>query len=257
MNFIVNKTMNEGYLESYLTSIMAPDTGAYTGFKIYSDLTSGTTVVDGDYPFIMFAPESFLTVVATLNEKQYNGTLDLAGADFTALMNTLYSKNATERNSALDYLVTNNILVEADIAGIKSLMTDFKNFNISDLNLSYVDTTIPGNEALNDVIEYSYANPVELNTHYDSVNNTASEALYLVILPLVNKNYGLTDGTFGDYVATQSYQSGSATALQSSYMAIALGDINDATADIKYDHVDKIDYIDSFRLRFRLPKVLS
>ena len=96
-----------------------------------------------------------------------------------------------------------------------------------------------------------------MDLHYDQTINTNNEALYLVILPLVNKTYGNTDGSIGDYVATQTFQNGDSVVLQSSYIAVALGDINDVTADIKYDHVDKIDYIDSFRLRFRLPKVLN
>jgi len=258
MNFIVNKKMNEGYLESYLTSIMAPNTDAYTGFKVYSDLSNVETAGSGEYPFLMFVPAGFLTVIETLNTANFNGTLNLGGSvNFTLLMNTLYSKNALERNSALDYLVAQGVLNEADITSTKALTSNFKNFNIAELDLSYVDTTIAGNEALNDVLEYTYANPIELQKYYDMASNTNSEKMYLVILPLVNKVYGNTTGTYGNYVSTHSYKNGETTVEQTSFMAIELGDINDATADIKYDHVDKIDYIDSFRLRFRLPKVLN
>ena len=258
MNFIVNKKMNEDYLESYLTSIMAPNTDAYTGFKIYSDLTNSEGIVDGNYPFLMFVPESFLTIIDKINAANFNGTLNLGGSvNFTVLMNTIYSKDAIQRNSALDYLVAQGVLTTSDISTTKTLVSDFKNFNIADLNMSYVDTTIPGNESLTDVIEYSYANPVELTKHYDSASNVNGEQLYLVVLPLINKVYGNTSGTFGDYVSSHTYKNGDTNVEQTSYLAIALGDINDATADIKYDHVDKIDYIDSFRFRFRLPKILN
>ena len=260
MNLIVNKKMNEGYLESYLTSIMAPNPDTYLGFTVYTDLANTENMsTNGDYPFLLFVPESYLALINKLNELNFNENLNLGGTvKFTVLMNTLYSKNTLERNSAIDYLVAQSIVTEDEVAGAKSLTTDFKNFDIAQLDMSYVDTTIPGNELLTDVIEYSYDTPVELGTYYDQTNNTNSEALYLVVLPLVNKVYGGTSGTFGDYVATHIYKNTNENSVeQTTYLAIALGDINDTTADIKYDHVDKIDYIDSFRFRFRLPKVLN
>lgn len=257
MNVIVNKKLNESYLEKYLTSIMSPQTEAYTGFKVYTDLSTDLSIGNGEYSFMLFVSESYLTLIDTLNTKQFNGTLNLNGADFTLVINSLYDNRSAVRNSVIDYLVTNGVVTEAEVAGAKTLATSFKNFDINILNMHYVDTTIPGNEALTDVIEYSYDTPVELSIHYDVANNTNGEALYLIILPLINKNFGGTDGTYGDYVSTQKFQNVDTTALQSTYIAVAIGDINDATADVKYDHVDKIDYIDSFRLRFRLPKVLN
>lgn len=259
MNFVVNKIMNENYLESYLTSIMSPNDNAYVGFQVYTDLNTDQTVnANGEYPFILFTPAGFLNVIDKLNAAKFAGTLSLGlGVNFTILMNTLYSKNSAQRNSALDYLVGQSILTAEEVVTAKTLTSDFLNFDIAKLNMGYVDTTIPGNETLTDVIEYSYPDPIELNNNYDIVNNPSLDKIYLTILPLINKNYGNTDGTVGDYVSTHTYQNDLITVEQSSYIAIEMGDINDANADIKYDHVDKIDFIDSFRLRFRLPKILS
>jgi len=259
MNFAVNKIMNENYLESYLTSIMAPNDNAYVGFQVYTELNSDQTInSNGEYPFLLFTPAGFLNVIDKLNLEKFNGTLSLgSGVSFTILMNTLYSKNSAQRNSALDYLVTQTVLTEAEVISAKALTSDFLNFDIAKLNMGYVDITIPGNEALTDVIEYSYADPIELNNNYDNSNNAGGDKIYLTIFPLINKNYGNTDGTIGDYVSTHTYQNDLITVEQSSYLAVEMGDINDADADVKYDHVDKIDFIDSFRLRFRLPKILS
>lgn len=259
MNILVNKYANEHYLEKYLTSIMTTQTAVFTGFQVYTDLNNNQTInSNGEYPFILFTPASYLDIIDTLNTAKFNGTLDLGtGVNFTVLMNTIYSKNSAQRNSALNYLVAQGIITEAQAAPAKNLTSDFLNFDITKLVMSYVDTTIPGNETLTDVIQYTYSTPVELNNNYDVANNTTADKLYLTILPLINKTYGNTDGTKGNYVSVHTYQNGLVTVEQTSYVAIELGDINDATADVKYDHIDKIDFIDSFRLRFRLPKVLS
>ena len=259
MNLVVNKKMNEDYLESYLTSIMNPNNENYTNFNVYISLSTNETINNsGAYPFIIFAPEGYLEIIDKLNLMKFNDTLSLGGSvDFTILMNTLYSSFSEQRNSALDYLVAQGILSESEITTAKVLTSSFKDFNISNLTMHYVDTTISGNETLVDVIEYLYTEPIELRNYYDISNNTIGDKIYMTILPLVNKIYGNTDGSAGDYVATHTFQNGESVVQQTSYIGIELGDINDANADIKYDHIDRIDFIDSFRLRFRLPKILS
>lgn len=256
MNIVVNKTMNENYLENYLTTIMHPTVEYYENFLAYTDIANGK-FDKVEYPFILMAPQSYLSMIEKLNSLEYAGALDLGGLDFTLVMNTLYAKDQEVRNSMIDYLVAQGIFTEDEVQGAKTLTSDFLNFNVAEMTHDYVDTTIEGNEDLKDVIEYNYVKPIELGNKYDVANNPNGEELFLVILPLINKTFGSTDGTYGDYVSTQKFKNGESTSLQSSYIAIALGDINDEDADIKYDHLDKIDYIDSFKFRFRLPKIFS
>jgi len=121
----------------------------------------------------------------------------------------------------------------------------------------YPDTS--NNPDLEGVVEYVYNTPLELTRYYDSKNNPNNEDLYLVILPVANINYtGITEGDYGNFVSAQYFTKLDGTkVLQSSYIAINIGDITDEDADIQYDHVDKIDYIDSIKFRFRLPNTLQ
>jgi hypothetical protein len=255
MKIVVNKKFNEGYLEKYLKEIMLPTSDAFSNFKSYSDVKG--TIGDGDYSFIMFVPESYLKLLDVLNKKEYAGKLNLAPLTFTGVINSLYDKKAEVRNAVIDFLVESGNIVDDDginIDNVKNLTASFKDFDVSKLTYVKVDPNDPDYQTLKDVIIYQYDRPVELEQYYRVENNANGENLYLVILPLINRNYGnIEDKSFGDYVSTQNFSG----KLQSTYIAINIGDINDDNADIKYDHVDKIDFIDSFKLKFRLPKVLS
>jgi hypothetical protein len=255
MNIVVNKKFNEGYLEKYLKEIMMPTAEAFSEFKSYADKNG--MVGEGDYSFIMFAPESYLKLLEVLNKKEFNGELKLDPLSFTGIINSLYDKRAEIRNMIVDYLVESGNITDNDginIDNIKNLTASFKDFDISKLVYTKVTPDDPDYQTLKDVIIYEYNKPVELEQYYRAENNIGGEDLYLVILPLINREYGnVSDGSFGNYISTQVYSG----KLQSTYIAINIGDINDDNADIKYDHVDKIDFIDSFKLKFRLPKVLS
>ena len=155
-------------------------------------------------------------------------------------------------------MVSKGIVTEDEVATAKTLTTDFKDFDYAKFTKQYPDTT--ENPELEGVVEYIYDTPLELSKYYSAENNPNNEDLYLVILPVANINYaGLPlDAEYGNFVATQYFtKADGSKVLQSSYIAINIGDITDDDADIQYDHVDKIDYIDSIKFRFRLPNTLQ
>ena len=254
MKLIVNKKMINDYLEGYLNALMNPVEDVFAdGLKGFTD--DQLSVEKIDYPFILFAPESYLNIINKLNQMAYNGEFP-SDLDFVYVIHALYAKQNDIRDNMINNLVNKGILTNDEIINT-TLVTDFRDFDYSKFEKQYPDTT--ENPDLEGV-EYIYDTPLELSRYYSAENNSNNEDLYLVILPVTNINYaGLpTDANYGNFVAVQNFTKSDGTkVLQSSYIAINIGDITDEDADIQYDHVDKIDYIDSIKFRFRLPNTLQ
>ena len=257
MNIVLNKTTNETYLDKYLTGLVNNNSGnTVLGYTNISNAVTGTL----NYETFLLVPSSLLDIIERLNQAEYQGTLILPNnISFEILMNTLYSKDEAPRNEAIDYLLNSNLISVEEANMVKTITTSFKNFDKTKMITRYVDVTLEGNEALTDVIEFVYNQPVELTKYYDQVNNTKGDKLAIAILPLINKNFGLSPlGIAGqNYTSCHTFKKGETTVLQTSFIAIEMGDINDVNAEIRYDHIDNIEFIDSFRLRFRLPKALK
>jgi len=262
MKVLVNKTFNTEYFSEYLNTTLKPNSKVFSSgeFKIYDNATTGTTVVDGVFPQVLFAPQSYLDIIDALNTASYNNTLDLAGLSFDLVINTLYATDRTSRNYMIDYLLGLGLCSATQASQAKNLVSVLGSFDPANILVEY--------NSVDDVYSYSFNTPVELLQPYDVSNNVGesglSEKLYLVMLTQISTAYGdvlNVNGGTGSYSPVHKFYNPvlDTTVLQSSYIATELGDINDTESnpDLKYDHMDKIDYIDSFRMRFKLPRVIA
>lgn len=260
MKILVNKTFNTKCFAEYLNTTLKPNSKVFNAgeFKIYSDAVVGTTTVNGTFPQVLFAPKSYLDVIDAINLASYNNTLNLgAGYSLDLVINTLYSGDKASRDKMVDYLVTKSIVTSVQASQIKGIVSTLGGFVPANVVYEYVD--------LDDVYSYSYATPVELIVPYNQANNngvSGKEKLYLVLPTLVNITFGnvtAVAGSTGSYSPLHTFFNPvlNTTVKQSSYIATEMADTVATDSDIKYDHMDKIDYIDSFRLRFKLPRVVA
>lgn len=260
MKILVNKTFNTKCFAEYLNNTMKPNSKVFNAgeFKIYSDAVAGTTTVNGTFTQILFVPKSYLDVIDSLNLASYNNTLSLGtGYSLDLVINTLYSGDKASRDKMVDYLVSKGLITSVQATQIKTIVSTLGGFVPSNIVFEY--------SALEDVYSYSYATPVELLVPYNQTNNvgvSGKEKLYLFVPSLVNIAYGTVTavaGSTGSYSPLHTFFNPvlNTTVKQSSYIATELGDITVPESDIKYDHMDRIDYIDSFRLRFKLPRVIA
>ena len=260
MKILVNKTFNTKCFAEYLNTTLKPNSKVFTAgeFKIYTDAVAGTTTSNGTFTQVLFVPKSYLDVIDALNLASYNNTLALgAGYSFDLVINTLYSGDKASRDKMVDYLVSKGLVTSTQSTQIKNIVSTLGGFVPANIVYEYT--------ALEDVYSYSYATPVELTVPYNQTNNvgvSGKEKLYLVVPTLVNITYGTVTavaGSTGSYSPLHTFFNPvlNTTVKQSSYIATELGDITLPESDIKYDHMDRIDYIDSFRLRFKLPRVIA
>lgn len=262
MKIIVNKTFNNACFKEYLNCSLKPNAKEFVAgeFKIYDNATTGTTVKNGVFPQVLFVPKSFLDIIDVLNTREYAGTLDIAPLSLDVLLNTLYNGNKDERNLAIDFVLGKGLITSTQASQAKTLTSSLGGFVPANMEVAYNN--------LDDVYSYSFNTPVELNTPYDVVRNVGEggvkDKLFLVMLSQVNISYGdvtAVAGGTGVYSPLHKFYNPTrdTNVRQASYIATEMGDINDTDVnpDLKYDHMDKIDYIDSFRLRFKLPRVIA
>jgi hypothetical protein len=256
MRIVINRTFNETFLNEYLNTIMQPNSNIFAAnqFIVYDDLSTNYVTKEGVFPGVLFVPATLLEIIDSLNLAEYNQTLDLSGADLAILLNTLYNGGSNERNSALDYLQTNGLITAEQNADARNMTASLLAFDRTNFTRSY--------DEIEDVYKYSFETPVELSVPYDEVNNPRNNKLYLFFPSQINLEYGnmlAVAGSNGTYSPLQKFYNPvlDKEVAQASYIATELGDITSETADVKYDHMDKIEYIDSFRLRFRLPRVIQ
>jgi len=257
MKVLVNKTFNTEILAEYLNNIMQPKEKMFEvgQFKVYSDITSGTSTQNGNYAYTLFAPQSYLDIIDVLNQKSYDGTLDLGDdVELDVLINSLYSADRTIRNNAITFIEGKGYITAEQSTAAKTLTSTLNSYNPLNLVKEYSE--------IEDVYKYSFNTPIELETPYDVTNNTNNDKMYLVFLSLCDVTFGNVKdvlGAGGKYSSLQQFYNPERdiNVEQASYIATEMGDINSDDADIKYDHMDKIEYIDSFRLRFKLPRVIN
>lgn len=253
MQFILNNSFNNTSLSKYLDMCMKPQASQMGQVSIYTNLPT-TTTIKAVPSFVLFTNENYLKVINELNQKLYAGTVTLdAGITIPTLINTLSCSDATIRGKAIDYLVTKGIctLTTTEVLDAKRFTSTLIGFNY--VNLSRVYDTVEN------AYVYSYTTPVELSSKYLSSDNTNNVALYLAFFPMFTYEFsGIpTENATTIFNCSKYYKpTTDSTVLQSTYIATKLSDIT-GDGDVKYDHLDVIEYLDDFRLRFRLPAIFS
>ena len=257
MKITLNRTFNEDYMIKYLDSMVMPVQDP-SKFSTWLNIGASNTAVTNNYAHVVFAPKSLLDVIDTVNAKLEDGSIntdnfvigDSLSVNIQNTMRTLFSKSKVARDSAVDTLESLGCVTTLQSTQIKNNMSALIDYNYNNLTKSY--------DSVEGVYSYVYSVPSELEVPYSVTNNVgitgSKESVYLVINPCingyfnsisVNSNNLKNDIGFGDL-------------LQFPYIATELGDIKEiGEGDIKYDQMDTIEFIDSFRFRFRLPKTLS
>jgi hypothetical protein len=251
MKILVNKTINNSYMKEMIEKPFESPANQYT-LKFYTDAVQGTTTGTGATPHMLFTGSSLLDIIDGLNEASWNGTLDLGeGYEFDTVISTLFCSTAAYRESMVDYLVTKGYATTEQSDQIKAITTSFIGYNPSNIVKSY--------DEVEDIYTFDYNTPIELKNHYTAAENITGERLYLVMVMMTSTSHSGTTGNAGGAITTLFHNPTlEQNVEQSSYIASDLGDTFDTEAnpDLKYDHLDQIDYIDSFRFRFKLPRTI-
>lgn len=196
---------------------------------------------------------------------------------FPMFFNTLYSKETSARYNLLQRLVNCGMITESE----RDIMHELY-FPMDEYSMNSISTNVE-----NDVYTMNSNDVMKLQKPYRAESNTWNEQMYLVFVNYNTENYndsrdssrgGMWRQTFYDgngnpyyhhhavhdagggrlYKPYTSFYSkeNNRDIVQTVYMAFSLG-LEGSNRDIKFDHLDKIDYIDNFELRFMLPKEIK
>jgi hypothetical protein len=253
MKIAVNTVFNQKYLHKYIDTNLQPHSGLFDSksFMIYEDMNG--TIVEDVFPVVLFVPEPFLDVIDKLNSKHYDNSMGLGAYSLDLLINTLLSTNETARNNVLNFLQSIKVITANENTSIRSITSNITGFTPNMFNKKY--------DEAEDMYVFTYDLPLELVKPYQAENNIGLEKLYLVFPSLININYGKTSSVFssnGKYSPLHMFFNPgiNGSTEQCSYLAFQMGEPN-SSADIIYDQLNKIEYIDKLRLHVKLPKSIS
>lgn len=253
MQYVINNSFNNNCLVKYLDMCMKPTAAQMAATAVYSNLPQ-TTVTKIVPSLVLLVNDNYLKVINELNQKLYQGIVTLdAGISVPTLMNTLSCSDRDIRNKAIDYLVSKGIisLTTAEISDAKRFVYSLIGFNHTNFTKLY--------DPIDNAYVFSYNTPVELSSKYLASDNTNKVPLYLAFFPMLPIEFTNipTENGVSMFNCNKYYKPSNDTyVLQSTYIATRLSDIN-GDGDIKFDYLDVIEYLDDFRLRFRLPAVFN
>ncbi len=117
-------------------------------------------------------------------------------------------------------------------------------------------------EPINDYYILKHDSPLKLENRWiTEVNNPSSEQLYIMVeLPSTQTFNNFNYDNYSTYTrtsATKYYRADNNQYIyQFGYLAYTLGDLS-SNSDIQFDHVDKMDYLDSLEVAIKLPRVYN
>lgn len=201
--------------------------------------------------------QSYIDLIDKINTLLYNKQIPLTDINEDEashrFLNLLGAFDINERRKAFLYLLEKGLITQAeyDSTALNSIATE--QYNWESFSMDY--------EEINDYYIIKHSSPLKLQNRWLSeVNNPLSEQLYIMVdLPSTTSN---NNWNFSKYVgvrtnASKFYRADTSQYIyQFSYMAYTLGDLS-SDADIQFDHVDKIDYLDSLEIAIKLPRVYN
>ena len=254
MNLVFNKPLLDNASKVFDIFLRPTHRSAEATVKVYTDAINGLTTSTIASQPILFVPASMITILDKLNTAFWNETFSLAndGEKVKILVNTILNGTETQRNSALDLLVSMGIIASGDTTMVRSLASRIPTFDASLMVRSY--------DATENFYKYSYNIPLGLEKKYDKVRNTKNEKLYLLFVgrghsqfgyePVTGETYGYFTKYWNDLFQKDSYAMG--------YMAVDLGDLESADTDaIKYDHLDVVEYFDNIIIQLQIPNTYN
>lgn len=254
MNLLFNKPLVDNAAKVFDLYLRPTHSATETTVLIYSDANNGTTTTSVAKQFVLFGSAGFLNILDKLSNAAWNESYDMAtvGNQVKLLTNTLLHGNETQRNSALDKLVSMGILASGDTTSTRSLVSRIPTFDPTLMVRSF--------DAVENFFKYSYNIPLGLEKKYDQVRNTSSEKLYLIFVGRGHVNFGYAPATgenFGHYTKYWN-ELFSKESLAIPYMAVDLGDMSSAEETaIKYDHLDVIEYFDNILIQLAVTNLYN
>ena len=250
MNIIFNKPLLENTSKVFDVFFRAIHRPNETTIKIYADAINGDTLTTAPTQYILFGSQSLVSLLDKINEAYWNETFNVVtdGERVKILVNTILNGNESQRNSALDKLISMGILIASDVIMVKSLVSRMLTFDPTSMFRSYM--------VEENVYKYSYNIPLGLEKKYDIIRNTQNEKLYLIFAGRGHTNFGyvpVTGESFG-YFTKYWNETLQKDSLSMSYVAVDLGDLmSPDTEAIKYDHLDVIEYFDNIQIQIKIP----
>jgi len=269
---VVNKNFNKRYLKTSLELYLFPDQQnriSRKGVKYYLNYALNYVGVNGSKNSGWVQPtrwfivtDSYLKLLDKLNDIAYNNLIDTVSSnkmnddDWHRLFNYVTAFNATDRDKVWEYLLSLNLITEEEYQTSSISCRGFGQILKDSLVWTY-------NEQF-DYYTLNHISPLSLEQRWDnSTNNVNSEQLYIMTsLPSFSgfnnypDNVYITRGGI-EQTAVKYYREDIGSYIyQMSYMAHTLTD-RSGDGDIQFDYIDKIDYIDSLEMSFKLPKSIS
>lgn len=251
MNLIFNQNLVENAAKAYDLFLRPVHKQSELTVKVYTDAMNATTTGTAPAQSVLFVSASFLTIMDKLSAAFWNESFNLAtdGDKVKILVNTLLHGTETQRNSALDKLVSMGLIASGDTTMTRSLASRIPTFDPALMTRSYIQDA---NNPANNFYKYTYNIPVGLEKKYDSVRNTSNEKMYLLFVGRGHLNFGYSPVTGENFGHLTKYWNElfSKESLAIPYLAVDLGDMTspDETA-IKYDHLDVIEYFDNMLIQ--------
>jgi len=292
-NIFITKKMNDELFENYLLNRLYPAVAddAMPQVKVYNQVSSGFTgTIDDPFTFVQFVPESTLTVISKFNQLLMTNYDDVEAAldgtySIPTILDTLHSSvpdaDAPEITAARAMAEK---LVELGILAVEDLNNGAFFNNRTLIGFNHAEWTKEhgalDDAELPDIYQFSFPNPVQLSKEfiaaeevfrlYDTNQNkyvtqttppeeADREKYFLMFNSLVKDTFSGQYATplpsqvcyFYNHVTNKSVP-------QSQFIAASMGELQDLeNQDIEYDHMDRIQYIDSFFIKVKLPRLLS
>lgn len=221
--------------------------------------TNGTNLKNYTKPSpIMIATQGYVDLLEKINGLLYNKQIPLTHTNtdesHTRFLNMLGSYELSTRRLAFNYLLGLGLITQAEYDATALNSCGLDQFKTENFTWTY--------EPINDYFIIKHTSPLKLETRWvNSVNNPNNEQLYILIENSSSFSFnGYDKNDWAEYTrisATKFYrQDTNSFIYQYSFLGYTLGDMS-SSANIKFDHVNKIDYIDTLEIAIKLPRIYN
>ena len=254
MNLLFNKNLVDNAAKVFDLYLRPIHRASETAVKVYSDAMNSTNTLTVQPQSLLFVSAGFLIILDKISAAFWGETFNLAtdGDKVKLLLNTILHGTETQRNSALDKLVSMGIISSGDTISTRSLASRIPTFDPTLMTRSYDSTE--------NFFKYTYNIPLGLEKKYDQVRNTSAEKLYLLFVGRGHSNFGYVPAAGEVFGHLTKYWNDlfQKESLAIPYMAVDLGDVTspDETA-IKYDHLDVIEYFDNIQVQLAVTNLYN
>ena len=221
--------------------------------------TNGSNLQNWVQPSIFYVvTQSYIDLIDKINTLLYNKQITLTAVNMddahTRFLNLVGAFSLTERRKAFAYVLSLGLITQEEYDNTATSSVSVDQLNWESFTMEY--------EEINDYYLFKHSTPMRLETRWLSdVNNPLGEQLYIMVdTPSTQNLNNMQVGTYGGGGRTNATKFFRADnndyVYQYSYMAYTFGDLS-SNSDIEFDHVDRMDYLDSIEVAIKLPRVYN